>query len=72
MRTTPIEDLTVPAVVEHLESVVSQIEPAPILMGHSAGGVFMQLLMDPGLRRRRHRDQLGPDRGHRPKRVPLS
>ena len=30
---TPIEDLTVPAVIEHLESVVSQIEPAPILMG---------------------------------------
>ena len=27
---TPIEDLTVPAVVEHLESVVSQIEPAPM------------------------------------------
>jgi len=44
----PIEDLTVPAVVEHLESVVSQIEPAPILMGHSAGGVFMQVLMDRG------------------------
>ena len=46
MDPTPIEDLTVPAVVEHLESVVSQIEQAPILMGHSAGGVFMQLLMD--------------------------
>ena len=45
---TPIEDLTVPAVVEHLESVVSQIEPPPILMGHSAGGVFTQLLMDRG------------------------
>jgi pimeloyl-ACP methyl ester carboxylesterase len=45
---TPIEDLTVPAVVEHLESVVSPIEPAPILMGHSAGGVFTQLLMDRG------------------------
>jgi pimeloyl-ACP methyl ester carboxylesterase len=45
---TPIEELTVPAVVEHLESVVSPIEPAPILMGHSAGGVFTQLLMDRG------------------------
>ena len=45
---TPIAELTVPAVVEHLESVVSQIEPAPILMGHSAGGVFTQLLMDRG------------------------
>jgi len=45
---TPIEELTVPAIVEHLESVVSPIEPAPILMGHSAGGVFTQLLMDRG------------------------
>jgi hypothetical protein len=43
---TPIEDLTLPAVIEHLESVVSQIDPTPILMGHSAGGVFTQLLMD--------------------------
>ena len=33
---TPIEDLTVPAVMDHLEAVVSQIEPAPILMGASA------------------------------------
>src|ERR687892_234514 len=45
---TPIEELTVPAVGGHLESVVSQIEPAPILMGHSAGGVFTQLVMDRG------------------------
>ena len=45
---TPIEELTVPAIMEHLESVVSPIEPAPILMGHSAGGVFTQLLMDRG------------------------
>ncbi len=51
-----------PAVVEHLESVVSQIEPAPILMGHSAGGVFTQLLMDRGYGAPAC-DQLGADRG---------
>ena len=60
---TPIEDLTVPAVVEHLESVVSEIEPAPILMGHSAGGVFTQLLMDRGYGAAGVADQLGADRG---------
>jgi pimeloyl-ACP methyl ester carboxylesterase len=45
---TPIENLTVPAVIEHLESVVRELETRPILMGHSAGGVFTQLLMDRG------------------------
>ena len=45
---TPIEELTVPAVVEHLESVVNELDAPPILMGHSAGGVFTQLLMDRG------------------------
>ena len=45
---TPIQQLTVPQIVEHLESVVREIEPAPILIGHSAGGVFVQLLLDRG------------------------
>lgn len=45
---TPIEELTVPAVIEHLESVVSGLDKPPILMGHSAGGVFTQLLLDRG------------------------
>jgi alpha-beta hydrolase superfamily lysophospholipase len=40
--------LTVDAVVERLESVVSELESPPIIMGHSAGGVFTQLLMDRG------------------------
>ena len=67
---TPIEDLTVPAVVEHLESVVSQIEPAPILMGHSAGGVFTQLLMDRGYGAAGVAINSAPTEGV--KRVPLS
>ena len=45
---TPIEQLTVASVVEHLESVVSPIDPAPILIGHSAGGTFVQILLDHG------------------------
>jgi pimeloyl-ACP methyl ester carboxylesterase len=45
---TPIEELTVPAVMEHLEGVVGELEAPPILMGHSAGGVFTQILLDHG------------------------
>jgi pimeloyl-ACP methyl ester carboxylesterase len=45
---TPIERLTVPAIVEHLESVVGGLETPPILIGHSAGGAFVQILLDHG------------------------
>src|SRR5262245_5455815 len=44
---TPIAELTVPRIVEHLESVVAPLDN-PILMGHSAGGVFTQILLDRG------------------------
>jgi len=44
----PIEQLTVPAILEHLESVVGGLDRPPIIMGHSAGGVFTQLLLDRG------------------------
>ena len=45
---TPIVNLTVPAIVERLESVVAPLETPPIIIGHSAGGVFTQLLLDRG------------------------
>jgi pimeloyl-ACP methyl ester carboxylesterase len=45
---TPIVELRVPAIVEHLESVIGALDKPPILMGHSAGGAFMQLVMDHG------------------------
>jgi pimeloyl-ACP methyl ester carboxylesterase len=44
----PIEELTVPAVIDHLEEVVKGLATPPIIMGHSAGGVFTQLLLDKG------------------------
>jgi len=44
----PIEEVTVPAIVAHLESVVGELDTAPILIGHSAGGVFTQILLDRG------------------------
>jgi pimeloyl-ACP methyl ester carboxylesterase len=45
---SPIEALTVPAIIEHLESVVGAIETPPIIIGHSAGGAFTQILLDHG------------------------
>jgi pimeloyl-ACP methyl ester carboxylesterase len=45
---TPIADLTAPALIEHLEAVVSDLETPPIIMGHSAGGAFTQVLLDRG------------------------
>jgi pimeloyl-ACP methyl ester carboxylesterase len=45
---SPIEALTVPAVVEKLESVIEPLDKPPILIGHSAGGVFVQLMLDRG------------------------
>jgi pimeloyl-ACP methyl ester carboxylesterase len=45
---SPIEALTVPAIIEHLESVISKVQTPPILIGHSAGGAFTQILLDRG------------------------
>jgi pimeloyl-ACP methyl ester carboxylesterase len=44
---SPIEAVTVPAIIEHLETVVRELD-SPILIGHSAGGVFTQILLDHG------------------------
>lgn len=45
---SPVERLTVPAIMAHLEGVVGRCAAPPILMGHSAGGAFVQLLLDRG------------------------
>ena len=45
---SPIERLTVPAIMTRLESLVGGLAEPPILMGHSAGGAFTQLLLDRG------------------------
>jgi len=46
---TPVERLTVPSIIDHLESIVRSLDTPPILMGHSAGGTFVQMLLDHGL-----------------------
>jgi pimeloyl-ACP methyl ester carboxylesterase len=45
---SPIEALTVPAIIGHLEEVVGGLDAPPILIGHSAGGAFTQILLDHG------------------------
>jgi pimeloyl-ACP methyl ester carboxylesterase len=44
----PIEAVTVPQIIEHLESVIGALDSPPILIGHSAGGAFTQILLDHG------------------------
>jgi pimeloyl-ACP methyl ester carboxylesterase len=45
---SPIEAVTVPQIVARLEAVVEELDAPPILIGHSAGGVFTQILLDHG------------------------
>jgi pimeloyl-ACP methyl ester carboxylesterase len=45
---SPIESVTVPAIIEHLEAVIRELDSPPILIGHSAGGAFTQILLDHG------------------------
>ena len=45
---SPIEALTIPAVVEHLEGIIGELDQAPIIMGHTTGGFFTQVLLDHG------------------------
>src|SRR5688500_8369939 len=45
---TPIERVTVPAIIESLEAIVGELESPPIIIGHSAGGAFTQILLDHG------------------------
>jgi pimeloyl-ACP methyl ester carboxylesterase len=45
---SPIEALTVPAIIEHLEGIVKDLPAPPIINGHSAVGAFTQILLDHG------------------------
>ena len=67
---SPIESVTVPAILEHLEGIVSALDAPPIIMGHSAGGVFTQILLDRGFGAAGVAINSAPTEGV--KRVPLS
>jgi pimeloyl-ACP methyl ester carboxylesterase len=45
---SPIEALTVPAIVEHYEGIIDELDRPPIIMGHSMGGLLTQILLDHG------------------------
>jgi alpha-beta hydrolase superfamily lysophospholipase len=44
-----VADLSVDGIVEHYERIVRSLERPPIIMGHSFGGLFTQILIDRGL-----------------------
>jgi pimeloyl-ACP methyl ester carboxylesterase len=46
---SPIEAVTLPKIVASLEALISTLDSPPILMGHSAGGALVQILLDHGL-----------------------
>jgi alpha-beta hydrolase superfamily lysophospholipase len=46
--TTPIDHLTIADIIEHLEQVIGELDKPPILIGHSLGGVLVQILLDHG------------------------
>jgi len=46
---SPLADLTITKVVDHYTEVIRGLSTPPIIIGHSFGGLFMQLLVDRGL-----------------------
>jgi pimeloyl-ACP methyl ester carboxylesterase len=44
-----IAEQTVPEIISHLGSIITELDQPPIIMGHSFGGTLTQLLLDRGL-----------------------
>src|SRR5437899_8785084 len=44
-----VANLSVDAIVGHYERIVGALDKPPIIMGHSFGGLFTQILIDRGL-----------------------
>jgi len=47
--TSAFDDLGIEAILDHYASIVSGLDSPPIIMGHSFGGAFTQVLLDRGL-----------------------
>jgi pimeloyl-ACP methyl ester carboxylesterase len=45
---SPIEALTIPAIIEHIGAIIDELDRPPIIIGHSAGGLLTQILLDHG------------------------
>src|SRR4028119_2258062 len=46
---SPIARLTVDRIVDHYEQLILGLERPPVIIGHSFGGTFAQILLDRGL-----------------------
>jgi pimeloyl-ACP methyl ester carboxylesterase len=46
---SPLAGLGIAEIVDHYERIVRSLDEPPILIGHSFGGLFVQLLLDRGL-----------------------
>ncbi len=46
---SPLHGLSVPDVLDHYERIIRELDRPPIIIGHSFGGLFAQLLLDRGL-----------------------
>jgi pimeloyl-ACP methyl ester carboxylesterase len=45
----PMDDLGIAEIVDHYEHLIRGLDAPPILMGHSFGGLFVQILLDRGV-----------------------
>jgi pimeloyl-ACP methyl ester carboxylesterase len=45
---SPIARVTIPQIIQRFESVIRELDSPPIIMGHSAGGAFTQIMLDHG------------------------
>ena len=46
---SPLHGLSIPDVIEHHDRIIRGLDRPPIIIGHSFGGLFAQLLLDRGL-----------------------
>jgi pimeloyl-ACP methyl ester carboxylesterase len=46
---SPLEKLDVDTIVDHYEELIRELDSPPIIMGHSFGGGFTQILLDRGV-----------------------
>ena len=48
-RPSPLRNLSITDVVDHYDTIIRGLDQPPIIIGHSFGGLFTQLLLDRGL-----------------------
>ena len=44
---SPLHGLSIPDVIDHYEQIIRGLDRPPIIIGHSFGGLFAQLLLEP-------------------------